>query len=143
MPESVTLTIYARSTRVNPVAGSWRRGDVVNVSALRGGPAVNPTFVHLHVTGTPSLERVKSAMEGQHFDGVPLSADPAIHDQRGEFFARRGCALDFSLMPIAARNALVQDRELTITFLQLKAMCRRRLYRSVDLGLVTDDGDFS
>lgn len=138
MTDVTLLAMEADNPGVADDESRWRRGEVVDVFPLEQcpGPAGHPRHLHIHITGVPfTLEQVKRALTKRH------SGDPALELLDQGIIARRRFCINAADIPINARNQLVTNREITVTWNQVKSYIRRRLAgaRTLDTNLTDAD----
>ncbi len=142
----VTAVLMVADTGVPDSPRRWRQGEIVNIRPYLGSvPALNPAFTNLHVTGIPdtvggtpiTLQLIRETFERSHTtDPERLETDPDA-----EHLGRRRWVLDYSTLSPPRLSDLVDDRNLTLSWNQLKASLRKRQTSRLTLGDLLDETD--
>jgi len=126
----ITILLMEADAPVADSPGRWRRGEVVDVFTLFQcpGPAGHPRHLHIHVTDIPyAFERIQQRLT-------------AMHDDDGDSYrARRRFVVRGDLIPAGARQRLLEDREITVTWEQVKTYAKKR--RALMLDAIDDVTD--
>ena len=124
----ISLTIYSDPPARDfskPKSHQWyRKGDIINVQMWHGEPLGAPRFVFVHVVDIPEPRPVE-----QLFERLYTLLMSTLFEQIGEervLLRRRKWRLVFSRMPAAQQTALRDDRNITLTWRQLKVLLRTK-----------------
>ena len=108
------------------VDSPYLKGDIVSASLMHGEECTNPRFVLVNITGVPDkappsilLKRIKRMLEKENF---VLEGNPPVPRR----LRRRQWHLKPADLPVGARNTLLADRKITVTWTQAKPYLKRR-----------------
>jgi hypothetical protein len=125
------------SYNVQKEAGRYRRGDIVDIvlTSKTQAPNVNGRLGYIHITGVPnriSLARAKEVLLSlvtiDDPDYVNSGLDIDIGQDVRQLITRtRQWRIPVSLIPLAKRQAMLNNREFTVNWATVKPYIRKKI----------------
>jgi hypothetical protein len=167
MPKDLTVTILAH-VGTDPLSGKkeamrYKVGDItqarlsVNVATKVGndyilggsGALSNPDVVYVHITDVPNAQAAKAGRLMEDERELTARGQPGGGDE-GDYISRRlhKYRVEKQDIPAAARQALIDDGEITVTWTQAKPYIKKKVVidemdSTTDTEVILTDGDLS
>lgn len=113
------LSVYMTEDLAEETEGEWRFRDTIE----------NSPFHYIHVTGVPDSVKIETIISEYK---VPNGSPDLTYARENPYITvrRRKWFIDASKVPLIAKKKLKQNKEITVTFDQLKKVLAKK--RAVD-----------